>query len=243
MRVVLLLQIFIATLGGQSSLNVPSFVPTCKEKIESLGLAPVKRTDLLEALANNFAPEHFGGILEFGRVEMKMSRNEIEGLVQELAFRCLESCFKGKMLKRLLEGYPFLDDLVRERVMQHYRLKLEELPAWDDDKAISAYQAPLCRDYSVQRLFSINALDLHPVPAPTEHERKGEDDDAMDQDATGEAADEHDDDDDLVRLFLISRRPCTNFLWIVAGQYWAGSIVHYDQEGRDRPSSNTTSFL
>ncbi|THH30656.1 hypothetical protein EUX98_g3535 [Antrodiella citrinella] len=198
-RVVLLLQIFISTLGGQSSLNVPSFVPTCKEKIDDLGLSPIKRTDLLEALANNFAPEHFGGILDFGRVEMKMSRNEVEGLVQELAFRCLESSCKGKMLKRLLEAYPFLDDLVRERAMQHYRLKLDELPAWDDEKAVTAYQAPLCRDNSVSRQYN-NIADVQPVQAALiagDRDRKGDDDDAMDQDAMDEAADEVDDDDDL----------------------------------------------
>ena len=203
-RVVLLLQTFINTLGGQSSMNIPSFVPSCKEKIENLGLMPVKRTDLIEVLANNFAPEHFGGILEFGRVELKMSRNQVEGLVQELSFRCLESSFKGKMLKRLLEGYPFLDDLVRERVMQHYRLKLDDLPAWDDEKAVNAYQAPLCRDFSVQRLFGIGDLDIHPVSAAAvagNQDRKGDDDDAMDQDSNDEAADEVDDDDDLVRLF------------------------------------------
>lgn len=182
-------------------MNIPAFVPSCKEKIENLGLAPVKRTDLLEVLANNFAPEHFGGILEFGRAEMKMSRNEIEGLVQELAFRCLESCYKGKMLKRLLEGYPFLDDLVRERVMQTFRLKLEDLPPRDDEKAINSYQAPLCREYPGQRYFGTSEID-HPMRATeTGNEgRKGEDDDAM-EDATGEAAEDSDDDDDLVRLF------------------------------------------
>ncbi|KAH8104584.1 hypothetical protein BXZ70DRAFT_596840 [Cristinia sonorae] len=192
-RVVLLLQLFIGILGGHSSIDIPSFIPSCKEKFDALGLSPIKRTDLLEVLANNFAPEHFGGILEFGRVVMKMARNEIEGLVQELAFRCLGSSFKGKMLKRLLESYPFLDDLVRERVMQHYRLNLDDLPAWDDEKAIRAYQAPLCRDFSM-RFFGLNTLDVPVVPA---QDRKDSDDDAMDQDATGETMEGVDDDDDL----------------------------------------------
>lgn len=202
-RVVLLLQIFISTLNGQSSLNVPSFVPACKEKIEALGLDPVKRTDLLEVLANNFAPEHFGGILEFGRAELKMSRNEVEGLVQELAFRCLESCYKGKMLKRLLEGYPFLDDMVRERVMNTYRLKLDDLPPWDDEKAVSAYQAPLCRQNSSRPIglypFEVS-LSMSAI-GQAAGDRKGEDDDAMVQDGEGEAqAEGH--DDDLVRFFF-----------------------------------------
>jgi len=126
-RVVLVLQVFngeTAYLDSQRySSSFSTYVNICSEKFESLGLAPIKRTDLLEVLCNRFAPERFTGILAYGRTVLNMSRNEIEGLVQDVAFRCLEIGCKGRMLKKLLEHYSFLDDAIRARVMKIYRLK------------------------------------------------------------------------------------------------------------------------
>ncbi|KAI0781991.1 hypothetical protein C8Q75DRAFT_789273 [Abortiporus biennis] len=153
-RVVLLLQIFLSEhlavtplIPGLAGLSLTQYVRACKQKIEDIGLNPVKRTDLLEVLANKFAPDRFVGILEYGRTELAMSRNEVEGLIQELAIRCLEVGCKGKMLKKLLEAYTFLDDVVRERVVKKYRLNLDDLPMSEDENACINFSAPLCRGF------------------------------------------------------------------------------------------------
>ena len=88
-----------------SDVSHKQFVQTCKEKIETIGLGPGKRTDLLGVLSNSFAPEKFEGIIEYGRTVLEMSRSEIEELVQEVAFRCIENGCKGKMLSKLWGSY------------------------------------------------------------------------------------------------------------------------------------------
>ncbi|KAJ3536966.1 hypothetical protein NM688_g6761 [Phlebia brevispora] len=157
-RQVLLLQIFLSMSsnpGATFPTAVPSslerYVDSCKAKIEGTGLGPVTRTDLLEVLSSKFAPEKFEGIVEYGRTALKMSQNELNGLVQEVSFRCLEISCKGKMLKALIGSYPFLEDAIRERVMRIYKLYPEDLPPWQDEAACNAYEAPLCQDYFLPR--------------------------------------------------------------------------------------------
>lgn len=153
-RQVLLLQVFL----NQASSTAPQLQPavqvsnktyaeTCKQQIESIGLAPVERTDLLEVLSNRFAPDRFEGIIEYARTVLTMSRYDIETLVQEVAFRCLQNGCKGKMLKALVDSYPFLEDAIRLRVMKKYKLNLDDLPPHQDEAACNAYEAPLCQDY------------------------------------------------------------------------------------------------
>ncbi|THH01557.1 hypothetical protein EW026_g1174 [Hermanssonia centrifuga] len=121
-------------------------------KIESIGLHPIKRADLLEVLASRFAPERLNGVLEYGRSILGLSRNEIEGVLQELAFRCLEIGCKGKLLKKLVELYPFLADAIRERVLKKYKIDLDDLPPWQDEVACSMFEAPLCQDFMVPKM-------------------------------------------------------------------------------------------
>lgn len=148
--------------------TLTEYVRTCKEKIAAMGLAPVRRSDLLEVLANKFAPDRFHGILEYGKVVMGLSKHDIEGLVQDLGIRCLEIGCKGKMLKKLMETYPFLDDVIRARVMKHLRLNLDDLPHWEDEEACAAYNAPLCRNFISESDFG---LSLPLPPRPTVHHR------------------------------------------------------------------------
>ena len=156
------------TLALTSIISHKQYVQTCKETIESIGLAPVKRTDLLDVLSNSFAPEPFDGIIEYGRTVLDMSRNEIEGLVQEVAFRCLENGCKGKMLAQLKETYPFLVDAIRERVVEKYKLGLDDLPPWQDEAACSAFEAPLARDFTQPRRCAADSGgEAHPVHSKT----------------------------------------------------------------------------
>ncbi|KAF7797419.1 hypothetical protein EIP86_008614 [Pleurotus ostreatoroseus] len=157
-RQVLILQIFLSIpcTPGQAfpaavSSSLERYVDACKQKIENVGVGPIKRTDLLEVLSSRFAPENFEGIIEYGRTVLHMSRNEIEGLVQEVAFRSLEISCKGKMLKVLVESYPFLEDAIRTHVMHTYKLNPEDLPPWQEEAACSVYEAPLCQDYYLTR--------------------------------------------------------------------------------------------
>lgn len=197
-RVVLLLQIFLsetpmqhpgATPGLPGGVTLTEYVRSCRETIVTMNLHPVKRTDLLEVLVNKFAPERFHGILEYGKVVMGMAKGEIEGLLQEVAIRCLEIGCKGKMLKKLLETYPWMDDVIRKRVMKAMRLNVEDLPSWEDDEAAcAAFTVPLCRNFTSDIDFGFGPILTHPLSQPLAHQNNhghhedGEDDDSEDED-------------------------------------------------------------
>ncbi|PSR74795.1 hypothetical protein PHLCEN_2v9509 [Hermanssonia centrifuga] len=158
-RLVLLLQVFLSesstpgnTFPTVEALSCRHYVQSCRGKIESIGLHPIKRADLLEVLASRFAPERLNGVLEYGRSILGLSRNEIEGVLQELAFRCLEIGCKGKLLKKLVELYPFLADAIRERVLKKYKIDLDDLPPWQNEVACSMFEAPLCQDFMVPKM-------------------------------------------------------------------------------------------
>lgn len=152
------MQVFICE-TTTTGINIPIdpthaiFVEKCREKIESIGLPPVERRDLLDVLSSKFVPERFSGIIEYGRLALSMSSRAIEELVKELAYRCLEIGCKGKMLKRLVELYPVLDEAIRLRIMQKYKLAVDDLPPWGDEEACLAYEAPLCRDLASPRVL------------------------------------------------------------------------------------------
>ena len=159
----LLLQVFLSESGFVAGIPVGDtptrdYVGNCVEKIDSIGLAPVKRADLVEVLSSKFAPERFRGILEFGRVVLGMSKAEVEDLVQEVAFRCLEIGCKGRMLQRLVELYPFLEDAIRVRIVRNYRLDAADLPPSDDINACLLYEAPLCQDFVLPRMSFADAV-------------------------------------------------------------------------------------
>lgn len=157
MRLVLLLQVFLSestfTIGPPIGDNPPrNYVDNCTEKIEAISLDPVQRSDLVEVLASKFAPDRFRGVLEYGRVALGMSKAEIEDLVQEVAFRCLEIGCKGKMLERLVECYPSLDDAIRVQVLRKFKLDIGDLPPCNDTRACMMYEAPLCQDFVMPRM-------------------------------------------------------------------------------------------
>lgn len=221
-RVVLLLQIFLAEAplqyqGTNPALILTDYVRTCKERIIAAGLAPVKRIDLLEVLANKFAPDRFQGILEYGKAVMDMSKGEIEGLLQEVAIRCLETGCKGKMLKKLMETHPWLDDVIRARVMKHLRLNVDDLPHWEDDEGCAAYNAPLSRNFMTDCDFGFAVSPILPQQPSTSHHVQhgrgtGNGDDGEDEDS---------EDEDLVStplrvlvMSVVPGSPNTTFLYM-----------------------------
>ena len=169
-RHVLLLQVFVCEIAATPVLPTAAptnsellgawqtFVDKCQQKIESISLAPVKRLDLLEVLSSKFAPEKFQGILIYGQLNLGMSSKAVDELVREVAFRCLEVGCKGKMLKKIVELHPPVEDALRRRVMEKYRLTVDDLPPWEDEDSCMLYEAPLCQDFLVPRATMIERI-------------------------------------------------------------------------------------
>ncbi|KAH9950579.1 hypothetical protein B0H21DRAFT_722324 [Amylocystis lapponica] len=205
-RLVLLLTVFIneplPVAPTQSTLNV--YTTKCKEVIESLGLNPVTRQDIFDVLVNKFVPDRFGGVLEFARVALNISRKDIMTLVQDVALACLEIGCKGKMVKRLVEAYEYLHDVIAAHVLRKHRLSLEDLPSSEDEKACRHFGAVLCRNFSIARLPGdpaeaaanigelADALNGAPPEVPTEGEENSDSDD--DEETIGAAPDEDGED-------------------------------------------------
>ncbi|OSX59849.1 hypothetical protein POSPLADRAFT_1075353 [Postia placenta MAD-698-R-SB12] len=134
------------SITSASSGPLNNYVTTCREKIEGLGLAPITRQDLFEVLVNRFAPDRFGGILEYGRRVVGLDKTEISALLRDVAFACLEVGCKGKMLKKLFEADETLSDVVAAHVLRNFQLSVDDLPSPDDEKACRKFEARLCRD-------------------------------------------------------------------------------------------------
>ncbi|OBZ71375.1 hypothetical protein A0H81_08367 [Grifola frondosa] len=183
-RLVLLLTIFLtepqpipysltASIAISSSLT--NYVNSCKEKIDNMHLSPVTRKDMFDVLVSKFVPERFGGILEFARVVMKMGKKDIDGLVTDVALRCLEIGCKGKMLKKLVEAFDFLTEAIGAHVLHHYRLDIDDLPPSDDEKACREFEAPLCRDFVTNRrptdVVKLDRMGGHTMVVDNVHEQ------------------------------------------------------------------------
>lgn len=64
--------------------------------------------------------------------------------------------WKGKTLRKFVEGYLFLHDTIATVVTQRYQIDVDDLPTYEDEKACAAYEAKLCRDFIIPR-FSDDA--------------------------------------------------------------------------------------
>jgi hypothetical protein len=173
-----------------------------RTKLEPLGLIPLTRKDIHNVLVNPFL-ERYGPILEFAKSEVGLNNKETRELVEEVAVKCLAigckvcqvldyinphnlcpvipttlSKSQGRMLRKLLEGFPFLHDTISLVVTQRYHLALDDLPPYEDEKACAAYEAKLCRDYIASKLVDTPAF-------------AGEDDQEDDEDDEEEAAHDH----------------------------------------------------
>lgn len=120
--------------------------PAMRAKLEALGVAPVTRADIINVMLNPFVDRHRSAI-DYAKIVIGLNPKDIRDLVEEVAVRCLEVGCKGKLLRRLVEGYPHLKDVIEVVVVEKYQLGLEHLPDGDDEEACAKYRASLCREY------------------------------------------------------------------------------------------------
>jgi hypothetical protein len=98
-RLVLLLTVFLS--DNCLIHTTPSFL---KSKLEPLGLLPLTRRDIYNALVNPFI-ERSSAILEFAMVEVELKEKEVDELLEEVAVKCLEI---GCKVCLTMSGVPLL---------------------------------------------------------------------------------------------------------------------------------------
>ncbi|KAF7982917.1 hypothetical protein HWV62_25194 [Athelia sp. TMB] len=142
-RLVIILTVFVPT----TPTTTPTMTaPAMRAKLESLGVAPLSRTDIVNVLLNPFIDRH-RAVIDYAKVVIGMDPKEIHELVEEVAIKCLEVGCKGKLLRRLVDGYAHLKEVIAAVVVEKYQLGLEQLPDADDEEACARYRASLCREY------------------------------------------------------------------------------------------------
>jgi hypothetical protein len=179
-RLVLLLTVFVSSSSHHDRVSPTSL----KTKFEALGLTPLSRKDILNVLLNPFI-EKFTIVVEYAKAHVGLGTKQVRDLVEEVAIKCLEVGCKGKMLKRLVDGYPMLKNTIATVVVEKYQLDLGSLPSREDEDACRTYEARLCRDYFFPKPGSVEeTLDA----------QDGDGDAAMD-DGEGEDLDEEEEDE------------------------------------------------
>ncbi|KAF7982133.1 hypothetical protein HWV62_29867 [Athelia sp. TMB] len=142
-RLVIILTVFVPT----TPTTTPTMTaPAMRAKLESLGVAPLSRTNIVNVLLNPFIDRH-RAIIDYAKVVIGMDPKKIHELVEEVAIKCLEVGCKGKLLRRLVDGYAHLKEVIAAVVVEKYQLGLEQLPDADDEEACARYRASLCREY------------------------------------------------------------------------------------------------
>lgn len=179
------------------------FIGKCKEKVETIGLSPVVRSDLVDVLSNKFAPDRFQGIIAYARAEVGLSDRAIDDMVEEVAFRCLEIACKGKMLKELVKQYPFLEDSIRCRVMKKYKLDVQDLPPWEDEEARTHFETPLCQGVAGKLFLMDDPIFISHDDSITHNPPRSAQEGDEEEESTEETAQASqaaaEDDEDLVR--------------------------------------------
>ncbi|CDO71468.1 hypothetical protein BN946_scf184909.g62 [Trametes cinnabarina] len=185
-RLVMLLTVFLTEpLPVPSSLSATSetspglgrYIEACQEDIEDLGLSPLTRKDMTDILLSKFVPERFVGILEYARSVVKLDRSEMKEMLTDVALGCLEIGCKGRMLKRLVDGFDFLGDIVAAHIVKRYRISIDDLPPSEDEMACRDYEAPLCADFMLRAraLFGLEEMTAAPVlPMPPPGQNPGD---------------------------------------------------------------------
>ncbi|RDB17847.1 hypothetical protein Hypma_000771 [Hypsizygus marmoreus] len=173
-RLVILITIFIASENLHSS---PSAIQT---KLEALSLTPVTRKDVFDVLASPFV-DRYNTLLDYAKREIVerddgtkgMGSNEIEEVVEEVASKCLEVACKGKLLKKLCDGYISVRNVIATTILKKYQLALEDLPTRGNEDACRVFEAKLCRDFMKFGLFEPKGKESE-VPRPSAAEDEGD---------------------------------------------------------------------
>lgn len=192
-RIVLLMTVFTNPEGGSVSSS------TVKSRLEPLKLGPITRVDICNVFINPYL-ERYNILLEYLRTEIQtgdegekgMSPAEIRAVVEDVATRCLELECKGKMLRKLYDGYPTVHQAIVRAVLTKHQINLDDLPPADHIPACTRYRPKLCRSYFLKPCEDSDYF--------WEGESNGGDageasleDDRMAVDSDREDADQHDD--------------------------------------------------
>ncbi|TFK40782.1 hypothetical protein BDQ12DRAFT_770762 [Crucibulum laeve] len=159
-RLVVLIAVFIAAENLQQD---PSIVHA---RLETLGVLPLTDKDLYNVLINPFV-ERYNVLLSYAREEVGvkedgtkgMDAKQIRDLVEVVCMKCLEVACKGKLLKKLYDGFPSVNNAVMKRVLEKYTIKLEDVPEWDDNCLSPHYEASLCRDFVIHGVGDIHTQE------------------------------------------------------------------------------------
>ncbi|KAH6912697.1 hypothetical protein BKA70DRAFT_1559177 [Coprinopsis sp. MPI-PUGE-AT-0042] len=158
-RLVVIISIFIAAESSRSDTQ------QIHSNLEAAGLTPLSRNDMYNVLINPFV-EKYAAVIDYASEEVGMSDldgekgmsgSQIDELIQEVARKCLEIGCKGKLLNRLLDGFPTVRDVIFDEVLERHQIRLEDVPLWEDRDS-STFTALLSRDYARLGPVNIHAL-------------------------------------------------------------------------------------
>ncbi|KAF5369469.1 hypothetical protein D9758_002713 [Tetrapyrgos nigripes] len=145
-RLVILVIVFLSNDNNHPTIPI-------KTRLETLKIGPVTRLDLYNVLIHPFV-ERYSSVFDYMRSDMETSeegkkglnQREMRAVVDEVAARLLEFDCKGKMLKKLHDGYTSVRETIIRSVFDKHQLRLEDLPESQDTDACVTYRAPLCYD-------------------------------------------------------------------------------------------------
>ncbi|KJA21186.1 hypothetical protein HYPSUDRAFT_42305 [Hypholoma sublateritium FD-334 SS-4] len=134
--------------------NLHTTLAAMRAKIETLGVGPITRRDIVNVLVNPFV-ERYHSVIEFARQEVKNTSDDrtlsgsqyVDDIVEEVAAKCLEIACKGKLLKSLAEGFPCLKQMIAKLTLARYQIAVGDLPSWEHELNSPTYSARLCRDF------------------------------------------------------------------------------------------------
>ncbi|KAJ7600707.1 hypothetical protein C8J56DRAFT_911057 [Mycena floridula] len=149
-RLVLLLTVFTTHDGSYVHPN------SIKSRLEPLNLSNITRADICNLFCHPFL-DKYNSLLEYMRTEYirtesdgdtnekGMTSGEIRSVIEDVAARCLEMESKGKMLKKLRDGFPTVKDVIVQQTLSKHSIDLDDLPPAADVVACLSYEAKLCR--------------------------------------------------------------------------------------------------
>ncbi|KAF9463035.1 hypothetical protein BDZ94DRAFT_648521 [Collybia nuda] len=150
-RLVILVTVFV------TSENLHSTTASIHGKLDALGLLPLTRRDVYNILVNPFV-ERYQVLLEYAKREVTARENgskglsavEIRQLVEEVGAKLLEVACKGKLLKKLYDGFPSLHDSIIRLVTEKYQITVADVPSWVDGEVSRSFEGKLCQDFAKQ---------------------------------------------------------------------------------------------
>lgn len=145
-RLVVLLTIFMA--ADADNLN------TVKVRLQDVDFGTLTKKDVYNLLVHPLM-DRCTTIFDYMRSEMAsseegrrgMSEQEIQEIVDNVAARLLEVDCKGRMLERLHDNHPSVNETIVKTVITKHRIELEDLPEISDAVACRSYQSLLCREH------------------------------------------------------------------------------------------------